>query len=42
MISHEELFAQSGLRHGSGAVCCGCPDCRCFKCHCRKYHNERS
>jgi hypothetical protein len=30
--SHREL-SEVGLRHGSGAVCCGCSSCGCFECY---------
>jgi hypothetical protein len=42
VFSHEELWNGAGLRHGTGAICCGCPECHCFKCYCRKYHNDKS
>jgi hypothetical protein len=27
VFEHEQLFEQSGLHHGTGAICCGCPVC---------------
>jgi hypothetical protein len=25
VFNHEELLRSVGLRHGTGAICCGCP-----------------
>ena len=36
-VTHKELFDGAGLRHGTGAICCGCPLCRCLNCYLDKY-----
>ncbi|MBN1859928.1 MAG: hypothetical protein JW840_00545 [Candidatus Thermoplasmatota archaeon] len=35
-ITHKELFEATGLHHGTGAICCGCPDCHCLHCYLAK------
>ena len=42
VFSHEELFNNAGLKHGTGAICCGCPDCHCLNCYFEKYHERRN
>lgn len=29
---HKELWGGSGLKHGTGAICCGCSKCHCYEC----------
>jgi len=41
IFDHEQLFEQSGLHHGTGAICCGCPDCHCLNCYLKKYHKRK-
>ncbi|MBE3137330.1 MAG: hypothetical protein IMZ43_08090 [Thermoplasmata archaeon] len=36
MIDHDELFACTGLKHGTGAICCGCPRCGCLNCYLKR------
>lgn len=37
--THEELSAATGLKHGTGALCCKCPQCNCIQCWIKRQHS---
>ena len=41
VFTHKGLWKRVGLTHGTGVICCGCPDCHCFLCYMTKYDERK-